>query len=408
MTSQRFASSRRVLGSSFAMVAIAACSSAPPSDLTASTSSEIIHGTTSDASQDSVVLIEQLNGASSGACSGVLLASNLVMTARHCVSNLTSAAYSCDANGNGSGQLGSDLVPGLLFVYTGSTRPPGWGSPAPARGKKIIHDGSNILCNHDLALIVLDTDIPNAQIASIRLDSPPTMTDTVRAVGWGMTDTMIEPPQRMQRTGIPIRAVGPATTMPLATPPSYVMVGEAFCEGDSGGPGFAESTGAVIGIVSAGNNGAPKPSNAPPWYACLDEPGYPANNLYSRVDAFKDVILSAYMEAGHDPWLEGQPDPRLAKFNDACGANTDCQSNLCLVDPKSQQGTCTQDCSMSACPATYDCVSNKDLGAKVCEPHVNPPAPTKSGCSASPSSGGAGVWAIAAIGLALARRRRAR
>ena len=39
---------------------------------------------------------------------------------------------------------------------------------------KLYHDDGTNLCNHDLALILLDSQIPNAPISPIRLDGPPT------------------------------------------------------------------------------------------------------------------------------------------------------------------------------------------------------------------------------------------
>jgi len=405
--------SRAALSSIAAACALAACSSAPQqTEQTSSTSERIIHGHASDDSQDAVVLIEQVT--MGYGCSGTLLAPNLVLTARHCVSNLVSEGVQCDVNGNGTSAsaIGADFVPGTLFIYTGKTRPAGFGSNPAAKGMKIIHDNATNLCNHDLALILLDRKIDGAQISPIRLDGPPVKTDTVTAVGWGVSETTAMPPARLQRNGIKIAAIGPAASGFLPTPPHNFMVGEAFCQGDSGGPGYAESTGAVIGVVSYGGNGSGNTSV--PWGNCIDT-GSGVYNFYTRVDAFKDTILGAYQQAGQDPWLEGGPDPRLAVFGDPCGAGSDCRSNLCWTDPKSGNGACTQDCSADACPDGYDCAKNKDLG-QICVPHAsqstsnnNGTTTTKSGCAASPQGDASPIaWgALAALSLAFARRRRA-
>jgi hypothetical protein len=92
--------------------------------------------------------------------------------------------------------------------------------------------------------------------------------------------------------------VGPAEGLG----PAEFRLGESGCAGDSGGPAFAEDTGAVLGVLSRGSNG----TNAPAGTAegCLD-----AENVFTSAATYKELILSAYAKAGQEPWLEGQPDP---------------------------------------------------------------------------------------------------
>ena len=404
------------LASIVSLGVLVACSdAAPPSrvEATVSASQPIIHGKVSDSSQDAVVLIEGL-GANSFACSGTLLAPNLVLTARHCVSQLVSEGVQCDVRGNGTSAsaIGADLVPGTLFIYVGVNRPTSFGANPAAKAMKIIHDSATNLCNHDLALLLLDRIIPDAKISPVRLDSPPLKTDTVLAVGWGISDTTAEPPQRMQRGGIKINAIGPNAVGTLPTPPNNFQVGESFCQGDSGGPGYAESTGAVIGVVSYGGNGSGDTTF--PWSRCLDN-GAGVFNVYTELSPFKDLILSAYQEAGQDPWLEGGPDPRLAKYNEPCTDGSACQSNLCYVDPKTHNGACTQDCSTDACPDGFDCSNDSAAGTKICKPHVASSSNASTGgktggCAAAPGSdASSSAWgAFAALALFGAARKRSR
>ena len=319
-------------------------------------------------------------------CTGTLLAPNLVLTARHCVSDTVDQPFACDGqgnvigNGSGAGTVTTDFKTTDLYVFVGNKRPDfqsGKQVKADARGAKIIHDKSNNLCTHDVALIELDTQIPNATIAPIRLDSGAKQGEKMTAVGWGISLSAIYPSTRQQRTNIAIQKVGPydgtsADDPPV--PPNDFQVGESICQGDSGGPAFSVDTGAIIGVVSRGGNGTNPPADDPSA-GCTQ-----AINDYTEVSPFKDLILGAYQDVGQDPWLEGQPNPLLAKFGDACGADTDCQSNACV------NGTCSQTCGNDgdpACPGGTACKADpNDSSRNVC---VGDPAmrTTKSGCGCS-------------------------
>ena len=151
---------------------VVACSAAP-AERTGSNGAQIIHGVESDASQDAVVLL--FNAALGYECSGTLLAPNLVLTARHCVSATGDSGIACDVNGNplAGGSVAGDFVPGVNYVFVGRTRPSDtklMGSP-DAKAQKFFHDDSKNLCNHDIALVLHDRKIEGARIAQIRLDT---------------------------------------------------------------------------------------------------------------------------------------------------------------------------------------------------------------------------------------------
>jgi hypothetical protein len=385
-----------LLCASFAVALTAlACSSSdasPTSETVGATSQKIVKGKVSAEDQDAVVLIVHSDFSTYfAACTGTMLAPNLVLTARHCVSETVEAAFGCDAKGNlitdgqGGGKAGKDFAASTLHIYNGNTRPDFEvrNPPKGVIGAKIIHDGAKALCSHDLALILLAEPVEGAVISPIRLDTPPEANELMTAIGWGVTTTTPFPDKRQQRSGIKVVHVGPFSQGPDQVPPNDFEVGEVICQGDSGGPSIAESTGAVIGVVSRGGNG--RSSATDPAAGCL---GTDTVNNYTQVAPFKDMILSAYEEAGQEPWLEGGPDPRLAKLGEDCTGGESCRSNLC------SDGKCTQDCGADACPDGFECKPSGDQ--KFCKAK----SAASSGCAAAPTrvSSTSPLQTIAALG----------
>lgn len=396
------------------------CSSPAPEEAASeeaigSSSAPIIKGENSDDSQNAVVLLvhydpAQPNGVS--LCSGSLIAPSLVLTARHCVAN-TSESAACDVEGNpiGAGQVRGNNEPDTMYVFTGKNLPKfSTGRVVPAAvGAQIIDDGAKNLCNHDIALLVLDTPITDMPIVPVRVDSDVEVGEEVTSIGWGVTDKTSTPSVRQQRTGVTILEVGPADSRRLPVPPNEFEVGESICSGDSGGPAVAAS-GAVVGVVSRGGNGK-EPSQSDPSVSCV---GDNATNLYTKLSPFKDLLLQGYEAAGAEPWFEGEPDPRKAKDGESCTDASECRSNLCLADAsKGGATTCATDCSSTAC--TGGLVCSTEGTAHVCRAPAatTTTTTTTSGCSAAASTsrtpGGALVSALgAAFALAVVRRRRAR
>jgi hypothetical protein len=197
------------------------------------------------------------------------------------------------------GEIRSDHLASKLYAFVGTQRPDFLaGLDKGARGAEIIDDAAKTLCSHDLALILLDRALPGAKTAPIRLDDGPHVGESVLVVGWGVTDKSSDPQTRQQRAGVKVVEVGPAESLG----PAEFRLGESGCAGDSGGPAFAETSGAVLGVLSRGGNGSGALPGDPK--GCID-----ADNVFTSAAKFKDLILSAYAKAEQDPWLEGNPDP---------------------------------------------------------------------------------------------------
>jgi hypothetical protein len=280
----------------------------------------IVNGTLSGGEQDSVVALARFeNGVRVGLCTATLVASNLALTARHCVSS-TDASAACGSDGTAvvGAMLHGDRPAASLAVYatTNGAAPDTTNEAgASAHGKLLVVDDATTICNHDLAFVVLDTSL-GAPRSPVRL-APPSTGDILTAAGFGITEVGALPSQRMQRANLALLGAGP---MAFPDDARYgagnaeFLVGESACSGDSGSPMFAHAAGAatpaaVVGVASRAGNGQPRDaSNAAS--TCL---GASAHAVYAQLGENQALVLRAFAEAGATPWLEGQPDPDAVK-----------------------------------------------------------------------------------------------
>lgn len=222
-------------------------------------------------------------------CTGAVVAPNVVLTARHCVTKNTTASVACDEEGrsaNGPHVLG-DEAPATIGIYTGAS--PSFSRRPVALGRAVISPQGGYLCDADIALVVLDRALPIDPLP-VRLAAKAEVGESIRAVGYGQNDASVAIGTRFRREGVRVLAQGKGLS-PSRTPLGLheFEVGTSICQGDSGGPAISESTGAVIGVVSRGGK-------------CEDDFGH----IYTTTSGFEEMFAQAFQLAGGAPRLESQ------------------------------------------------------------------------------------------------------
>ncbi len=215
-------------------------------------------------------------------CSGALVAPNLVLTARHCVSRAVTATPSCDARGrshNGD-HLAEDVDPASIAIYTGTHVRPDIDPPA-ARAVRTLHPTGQVLCDSDVAFLVLDRPLASAAILNMRLHAPVETGDVVVPVGFGGGPLNIVG-HKVARSKSTVLATGPSANAQTGAVlgPREFEVDRATCRGDSGGPAIDVMSGEIVGVVSRGGS-------------CSAH----GNHVYTRVDAYKRLAQAAFAAA---------------------------------------------------------------------------------------------------------------
>ncbi len=408
----------------FALIPAAGCSSSKPaSSERLSTTSSAIQGGTNDTTDSFAVGIVSFGGSggdgSIAVCSGAMIAPNLVMTARHCVSQVSSEQVDCTSDTFSAPYAASN------FYVTNKSEM----SQDPSdytQAAQVIVPTDTHFCGNDLALIILQSAMPGVStyVKPLVDDS---MTDhtnyekVVTAIGYGVTSAGgSDSGTRRIKQNIPVTCIpGDSTTTTICTQAqaggevadNEFTTGSGTCSGDSGSSAYeqanyAAGTPVSFGVLSRGGESGT---------TCEDA-------VYTRTDKWADLIRQTAQTAatmgGYAPpdWAGaaatdgGTSDP--GSEGNPCNTNDECDSENCQsADGQTSYCVATCDPSNPSCDTGYTCGADQN-GGNDCFP--NAPAAsttngattvtTKSGCSVSPAHGPTSPvpWKSVAIGLGLA------
>lgn len=248
-----------------------------------------------------VMLTTMLSAQSVQMCTGTLVAPNLVISALHCVAPLRDANFQCMPDGSvkklkpGAGELGVPTVANQVVVRVGLDAA---SSEVAARGKVLVTTNSLNICNNDLALIQLDTEL-DLPLSRLRLDDPIVKGEPLTVVGYGTTTVDDDIVTRRFVDNLRVSDLGSDLTGNTATgaPPRTFVVGPSACKGDSGGPAYSrtrDGAPVVVGVDSL----------------IIGECGASTSRaVFTRLAPFKKLILSAFEGAGYPAWEEEQLEP---------------------------------------------------------------------------------------------------
>jgi len=350
------------------------------SELTLASEQPIVFGRPSPSGtrEDAIVMLQTEADEGELVCSAVLVADNLVLTARHCVSHAVRSGFECTIDGelvedgSSAGSVGLHLPAAGLEFYSGD----GDERKLIARGAEVLSTLSPTLCIDDLAFVVLDRSVA-LPFLPLRLERTTRIGEAVMLTGYGPDETMdFDTPfadlHRNTKDDLVVFDVGPKTAEEVTTaPPRTVMVrAPAGCVGDSGGPLYAKDTGAVIGVYSLllGNS-------------CTADTGF---NLFTHVPDYHSLIDDAFAAAGREPL----PEPE-GHFGDPCESAADCIEGHC-EDLGAGELACTRPCaSDDDCEAGYAC-SSRSGGSCQARGGVAPASGGAAGSDPSGESGEAG------------------
>ena len=276
-----------------------------------------IQGGVTEEDRTYVVGLVIQQGWAGGACSGSLIAPNLVLTAQHCIAPTSSQGIAC-----GYSNFGATYDPNDIYVTT-QTEFPRFGYYGVS--EIIVPEPEAEVCGNDIALLVLNQNVMSSDAVPIRprLDEPVAVNERFAAVGYGHTGQGEGAGLRRAIEDRRVICSGFQNGCQDNNQGIYdnEWVGnDGTCQGDSGGPALDVNE-RVIGVLSRGPEG------------CI----YPVyTDVIRYAPWIRDVASQAATSGAYTPaaWVAG-PDDGPAPDEDADGL-PDRYDNCIDVDNPSQ------------------------------------------------------------------------
>jgi len=379
-------------------------------------------------------------GACSGICSAALITPNLVVTARHCVSQCPEI-IECDVTPPltfGGAKHGGN------FWVTTHHEMIGQNSIGWHKVDKILVPDDDKICGQDIALLILEEPIADTEakpiIPGIQYGmGDPRYKHEFTAIGYGNTSPAGGTAgTRRIRKRMPVRCIPGDAEIPC---PSQIhenefIGGDGTCKGDSGSSAYEQSSFDFAGALKAVSFGVlSRGGDSTDGTLCK-------SSLYTRLDKHRDLILQAADEASAGWTLYPKPSPDWTIYvppppdagapeggpakpvilgtGESCTSDDECATSLCAGDDGAK--ICAEFCDETVTPTT--CATGFTCKGGACLPDaVAAPAPpegpaittvTEEGCAvghAGPigrESRGSSGWMAVGLALGLAARLRAR
>lgn len=263
-------------------------------------------------------------------CAGALVAPDVVLAARHCVS-LPVAPSACPADDGGPAP--PLRAAGSLRILVGDDTGT---ATLRARGRDLLVPGAASMCGADIALILLDVPIDDVQPLVVR-PTGAAQGDHLRTVGWRLPLEGGRAPKILRDHLLVVDASSNELELEEIANPG-------------GGPALDEDTAEVLGIFS---RRADDPSRA----------------VYTRADAFVGLLesaLAASESASASSRGLRKPKKGAADMGANCAAGADCAAGVCVSVAGGLGQYCSRGCgTYDKCPTHFRCQRSQS-GSQVC------------------------------------------